>query len=292
MKRLLALILAAALCLTLTACGQGSGESESESTSSETSSESSLPEVERPVSANVENRSEDIKAAYEKNSDVVGWLYIPGLDQIDSPVVQDTEGYSYEKRDAQGNYDFVSYWVTGAYFAHMKNTFGDSTQLSRNTIIFGHSDLGITNKNKKEDDPEGPLFSQLYSFTDEEFAKKTPYIYFSTGDEDMVFEVFSVMYNDSGLWYIQPRPDTKDYGKFLETARDRSIYDYGVEVNTDDKIITLSTCTVKYGWNVRSDYRFVIMGKLIDSEDATKKEADFTVNPDPAEPKGAPYEVK
>jgi len=287
MKRLLALILAAAILLSLTACGGTETESESETSSS--SSSSSLPEVERPVSANVKDRSEDIAAAYAKNKDVVGWLYIPGLEEIDDPVVQDKEGYSYEKRDAEGNYDFISYWVTGAYFTHMKDVFGDRTQISRNTVIFGHSDLGLTNKNKKEDDPTGPRFSELYSFTEEDFAKKTPYIYFSTAEEDMVFEVFSVMYNDSGLWYIQPHPDTKDYGTFLKTARDRSLYDYDVEVTTSDKIITLSTCTVKYGWNERENYRFVVMGKLIENDDATKEEASFTLNPDPAEPDGAPY---
>lgn len=293
MKKILALTLALIMCLSLVACAPTKPE---EPTPPEPIDEpvtpgvDAPPAVERPEPVNMENRLADIEEAYSKNKDVVGWLYIPGLDEINSPVVQDTEGYSYEKRTATGDYcTSFDYWINGAYFTHKKNTFGDRTRLSRNTVIFGHSDLGVTRNNKKADDPTGPLFSQLYNFTDAEFAEKTPYIYFSTADEDMVFEIFSVMYNDSGAWYIQPRPDMRDYDTFLSTARDRSLYDYDVEVTTDDKVLTLSTCTVKFGWNDRDQYRFVIMAKLIEDEDATKEKAVFTVNPDPAEPNGAPY---
>lgn len=224
------------------------------------------------------NRTEELNAAHEINSDVVGWLYIPGLPDVDRGVCHDANSYSYGRRDITGKKlgglgSGEEYWVYGAYYAHMRNTFGDNADaMSTNTVIFGSSDNGITNKNYKDDDPEGPLFSQLFSFKDPDFAQKTPYIYFYTPKERLVYEIFAIFYNDAeidkgkNLWYIEPEPK-KDYQKLLDTVRERSLYNYDVEVSTDDKILTLSTNTVGWGLQKRGNYRFVIVAKLADKDE-------------------------
>ena len=73
----------------------------------------------------------------------------------------------------------------------------------------------------------------------------------------------------------------------LDTVKERSLYDYNVEVDSEDKILTLSTCTVAYGLNARSNYRFVIVAKLItDPEnDYVNKNASFVINADAPIPK-------
>ncbi len=248
------------------------------SSSSQTSSEGEKPAV------TLDSHGDEIKAAAEKNTDTVGWLTIPGLSEIDKPIVQSTESNLYYLyRDAGGNQLTnnltTGYHLLGAYYTHYRNTFGDREALSTNTVIFGHSDLGL-NKEYKDDDPDGTLFSQLYRFLDEDFAKKTPYIYFSTPEEDMAFEVFAVYYTSAGTDYIEPEPLPTAYQKLLDNARSRSQYDYAVEVGPGDKILTLSTCTIHFGMAVKSDYRFVVMAKLVDTNDATKKQADLAVNED------------
>ena len=50
----------------------------------------------------------------------------------------------------------------------------------------------------------------------------------------------------------------------ITEARDRSEYDYDVTVSGTDKILTLSTCSYKYGR--RKDVRFVVMAKLLEEE--------------------------
>ena len=64
----------------------------------------------------------------------------------------------------------------------------------------------------------------------------------------------------------------------VNTQRNHSEYDYDVEVNADDKIITLSTNTYKYGR--RDDLRFIIMAKLVTDDDPVVEKANITINTD------------
>ena len=242
------------------------------------------PEAEPIVIA---TRTDKVAAANANNGDVVGWLYVPGLSEVDAGVCfhKSTKWY-YNKRDINGK-STNKWWINGVYYTHYENTFGeDASAFSTNTVIFGHSDLGKENLDYADDDPNGPLFSQLFSFKDPSFAEKTPYIYFSTANKDYVFEVFSVFYNDAkidngkSLWYIKPEPGS-NYQNNLDIIRERSLYDYDVEVTTDDKILTLSTCTVGFGLPKRSNYRFVIVAKLVpEGEEPVLKNASFTINAD------------
>lgn len=242
------------------------------------------PEVDKELE--IKSALTGIADAYNVNNDVVGWLYIPGLPGVDSAVCQDTTSYSYNKRDVTGKYVKSTYWIDGAYYAHKRALFGDTvSEISKNTVIFGHSDLGTTNLDLKDDDPTGPLFSQLFNFKDPSFAEKTPYLFFSTASADYVWEVFAVFYNDKtvdgDLWYIEPSPSKAAYQTLIDTAQKRSLYNYDVDVTTSDHILTLSTCTVGYGYATRANYRFVIMAKLIeDSEGLLQKNASFVINSD------------
>ena len=250
----------------------------------------------------VPSRKEQFAEAFNINNDVVGWLYIPGLSDVDSGVCFSYDSsYPYDKRDVTGKRVPSSFWINGAYYTHYRGIFGNSaSELSANTVIFGHSDLGVTNLNYTNDDPTGPLFSQLFNFKDPSFAEKTPYIYLTLPGEDSVWEVFSVFYNDAkelnstfypyykkynnggDIWYIEPNPTEDEYQLMLDTIVDRSLYDYGIEVTTDDQILTLSTCTVGYGYAQKNNHRFVIVAKLV-ADPATEhmnKTASFTINED------------
>ena len=284
--------LVALILILATSCGSGNKTPviDSDNSSSKvqiSSAGDNTEEEEGPETLVVPSRLDKIADAFNINNDVVGWLYIPGMSDVDAGVCHDPKSYSYNKRDITVKKVNGTYWINGAYYTHLRNTFGEGVDgLSTNTVIFGHSDLGITNLAYTNDDPNGPLFSQLFKFKDPNFAEATPYIYFSTADHDYVWEVFAVFYNDSkidggkALWYIEPEPGTK-YQTLLDTVQERSLYDYDVEVTTDDKILTLSTCTVGFGLGNRERYRFVIVAKLVEDEEALiVKNASFTINAD------------
>ena len=256
------------------------------------------PEEEQKIE--VPSRKDQYVEAFNTNNDVVGWLYIPGLEDVDAGVCFSYDkSYPYNKRDITGKKIPNSYWIDGAYYTHFRNFFGNtSAELSTNTVIFGHSDLGKENLSYKNDDPNGPLFSQLFRFKDPNFAEQTPYIYLTLPEENTVWEVFAVFYNDAkslnkafapyynnsknagDLWYIEPAPKTDEYDLMLRTVQERSIYDYDVEVTTGDQILTLSTCTVAYGLQARDNYRFVIVAKLVTDveNEHVNRNANFVIN--------------
>lgn len=50
---------------------------------------------------------------------------------------------------------------------------------------------------------------------------------------------------------------------------ERSYWDYGIDVNPDDKILTLSTCSYDWGYdgNFNTYGKFVIMGRQLRAEE-------------------------
>lgn len=278
-KRLLALLLAMVMIVALTACKKDPepADSGSESQSSGLDMDNPLGEAVAPIK--MKNRTELIKEYAERNSDTIGWLEVPGT-HIDDVVVCNTDPNDnnnyYYRRDFDKNYSF-----NGIFYADFRSNFGGGTaaELPINTIIYGHT---------MKEDPEDVMFAPLLNFLDEEFARENPYILFSTAAEDMVFEVFAVSYATVELPYNRPDLAEKEHLEVMNEMIKRSNYTYEMDaITAEDKILTLSTCTYNVRGNPVSypnDYRYVVMARLIDKADATKKTAEFTLNPAPKEP--------
>ncbi|MEM1485306.1 class B sortase [Oscillospiraceae bacterium PP1C4] len=208
--------------------------------------------------------------SYERtqNPDTIGWLKIPNT-EINNTVLQSYNNVYYLRLSERKEQD-----VFGCYFADYTCSFGTREELSPNTIIYGHSDL--------KDNPDGRRFSQLLRFTQEEFAKNNPYIYFSTMQDQMVWQIFAVFYTDTDMNYIKSDLNEQELTGLVEEAKRKSIYHYDVPVDSKDKLLSLSTCTVKYG--DRKDQRFVVMAKLMPADYVQVDTASLTVNPNPEQP--------
>ena len=301
LKKLLCTMLACATILSLSACGKdkidsennnessvsSSNSSEDESSSenkkddkdkkddkesSEASSESSTTSVSKETKEKLDN-------AIKINSDVVAWLTIPNT-KIDNEVLQTTDNQFYERRDINKNYEWY-----GCYFADAESVIKDKASLSPNTVIYGHN---------MEDRPNGKKFAQLMNYLNEDFAKNNPYIYLETPTEKLTFQVFAVFYTDaiydSHYAFVNPEKDAKT-SKFnnmediVEDSKSRSQYIYDVDVNGDDKILTLSTCTYKYGGETNKEQRFVVQARLLRDGETEKSTVSIKKNPSPKEPK-------
>ena len=146
----------------------------------------------------------------KKNPDTVGWIKVDGT-KVNYPIVQaeDNDYYlshAFNKRSNAGGWVFADYRV-------------DFKDFGRNTIIYGHN---MNNKTMF-----GSIPNMLYSGYLNNSSNY--YIKISTPTSNTVWKVFSV-------YTIEP------YDKFLNTLKGRSVYDFGIDVTTDDKILTLSTC--------------------------------------------------
>lgn len=295
-KRILALLLAGMMLLGATACDSREKPVQETPVQEETNvpEEEEKPTEEKPAEEEepevvIDNPELGAKIAEikAKNSDVVGWLQVPDT-TINAAVVQTTNNNYYYRLNELKEYSFTGcYWVD--YECAMGAT---SADLMNNTIIYGHNiDYGVNQGTVEVDEKNGDRFSQLFHFADEEWAKEHPYIYFSTPEEDMIWEVFACAYTNTDFNYIEVLKDRKvssteqltgeQLMKIVEGGRDRSEYDYtDVEVNEEDKILTLSTCSYKYGMRRPHNVRFIVMAKLVTEGDKLVETANITPNTD------------
>ena len=226
---------------------------------------------------------ERIQKQKDENTDVVGWLTVPGTD-IDSVIVQDLAddiGF-YTTHDFAGNPS-----KDGTYCADSRCDFTMPTRegISQNIAIYGHN---------WDENPDGRLFAQLKRFKEPDFAETHPYIFFSTEAEDMVWEVFPVYDITVNQPYIIPDLPWASLSEVLDIVYDASIFDYGIRLTESDKILTLSTCSfevpgrVPLPLNKIPDYRFVVMARLVSPDDECKETASITVNSTPMPPDSMP----
>lgn len=226
-------------------------------------SDASLPDAQLNVPREVETQADVLDALdYEttQNQDTVAWLHIPGT-RVNNSVLQGHDNIAYlrtnERKEAS---------VYGCYFADAECNVGPRELLSHNTVVYGHSDL--------QDNPDGPRFSQLFKFTDPEFAKTTPVIEFSTLENFMDWQVFAVFYTDTGFDYIAAEPEG-GVDRLAAEAKQKSLYDYGVAVGPEDRILTLSTCSIRDGSD--GTHRLVVMAKLLPEDAPLPETANLTV---------------
>ncbi|MEG0899923.1 MAG: class B sortase [Oscillospiraceae bacterium] len=219
--------------------------------------------------------SNSIPAWKEINDDVIGWFKIPGTN-VNWPVVVGKDNLYYNNLGYLKNKD-----KNGVIWADSDTKFGTKKEISKNTVLYGHNWTNYTaNPNiTKEDDL---MFAQVAAFHHLDFAQKTPYLHYSTENENMTWKVFAAFYTEIGFNYNISDPDDKTFQAILDEARAKSRHDYDVNVNASDKIITLSTCTRTYG--SRNDQRFVVMARLM--RDGEKiEEVKITENKDFTPPK-------
>ena len=205
-----------------------------------------------------------------KNSDVVGWLRIPNTN-INYPVVVGPDNLYYSAKGYDKNYSYY-----GVIWADSDTKFGNRNQISQNTVLYGHNWTNYTATpfiTRASD----IMFGQLPSFHYLNFCKSTPYIHYSTESEEMTWKVFAVFYTEESFNYIVSDPGASGLQYIINEAKARSLHDFAVDVNSSDKILTLSTCTRAYGQT--NQQRFVVMARLMRPGE-TITEVNITPNTD------------
>lgn len=226
-------------------------------------SEAAIPDAQLNVPRAIETQADVLDALdYEttQNQDTVAWLKIPNT-RVNNSVLQGHDNIAYlrtnERREPS---------IYGCFFADAECNVSSRELLSHNTVVYGHSDL--------QDNPDGPRFSQLFKFTDPEFAKTTPVIEFSTIEDFMDWQVFAVFYTTTDFDYISAEPEGGVNALAAEAGK-KSLYNYGVTVGPEDHILTLSTCSVRDGND--GTHRLVVMAKLLPEGAVPPESANITV---------------
>lgn len=233
-----------------------------------------------------------IRQYTETNSDVKGWLKIPGTN-IDTPVVQASRQQGnnyYNERDWKGTqhtgYVYPDYAITSTYM-DVRTTFGKTWRsTSRNIVIYGHN---WTNLRMPYDVGaefiQHDMFAQLPSYADVNFATKNPYIYFSTENYEGIWKVFAVATCEvtPDFQYNNPGMTESELKNIIAEWKDRSYYDFSTEVDEKDRIITLSTCTREIA-GVGAKQRFVVVARLLRENETDEDPVVVTLNSDRKKP--------
>lgn len=181
----------------------------------------------------------DFDSLLNRNSDTVAWLKVYGTN-INYPVVQSDDNEYYLNHDIN-KYTTNVGWIFGDYRSNFDT-------LEKNTIIYGHNLINKT------------MFGSLPKILNSSWYKNknNHYIKMNTVNNKMVFKVFSVYKIDPVVDYLRTSFSSDDeYENWLNTLKNRSIYNFNESVSSEDKILTLSTC------DDSGNKRVVLHAKLI-----------------------------
>ena len=160
------------------------------------------------------------------NPQSVGWLKVNNTN-IDYPVVQAKDNKYYLEHNFSFEDDHNG-WVFMDYR-------DDSVDLSKNTIIYAHNRYY-----------SGVMFGTLYKVAYESWYKdkSNQIIQFDTLYGEHKWKIFSIYKIPKTSDYLQVNfKDDAEWKDFINLVKGRSVYDFGVNVGENDKILTLSTCS-------------------------------------------------
>jgi sortase B len=185
------------------------------------------------------NTDIDFDALQAVNSEVIGWIIVPNT-PITYPVLRGTDNQKYLTHAYDGSYNSL-----GSIFMDYRSSadFSDS-----HTIIYGHN-----TRNKS-------MFGSLNDFVNQDYFENATYIYVFTPEEAIIYEVFSAYITDAYSDSYQLKFEEEgSYFDFIKKIEAQSLFETTVELENEDQIITLSTCTSS---NDKRE-RIVLHGKRI-----------------------------
>lgn len=165
----------------------------------------------------------DLQMLRQENEDVVGWILIPDT-KISYPLLQWTDNDFYLKHTWKQTPN-----ANGSIFIEHQNNpdFSDF-----NTIIYGHNMQS------------GAMFGGLRKYNSAKYWQDHPAFYIACDQGVLRYDIFAVHKAgvDTIIYGLELETEQKK-NEFIRFATDYSMYDTGLQPTTDDRIVTLSTCT-------------------------------------------------
>lgn len=164
------------------------------------------------------------------------------------PVAQTYDNDFYLNHNYYGNYD-----VVGSIFLDYRADLEKSNKL----LIYGHSSTTV--------DVD---FNILENYYDKSYYENNKYITLETLNNIYTYEIFSVYVETNDFTYMNMNFDTKeDYFMHIQKLKAKSFYPTNVNLNGDDKILILQTCSNhKIFQKYSKKYLLVIARRVLNEE--------------------------
>lgn len=165
----------------------------------------------------------DFTNLLKKNPDTVGWIKINNTN-VNYPVVQSTNN-SYYLNHSFNNSKNSSGWIYADYRVNF-------TTFDKNNIIYAHNLYNRT------------MFGSLVNTLKPSWYnnENNRIIKISTPTSNTIWSIFSIYTIQPTIDYLKTNFEDTNYLEWLNTMKSRSIANFNVELNENDKVLTLSTC--------------------------------------------------
>ena len=207
--------------------------------------------TEKVIFESVSHDSEISKMEKKYNNsdyDVIGWIDVAGTN-LNMPILR-------------AIHESGDYPVTMEKYAW---SLSDKKKYYNFMAIFGHNlmNLGVP----KKSDSSFKRFEELMSFIYEDFAKEHKYFQYTINGKTYVYKIFSVDIDYASTIYEFPKhgASKNEMKSLIKEFKDNSIYKYNVDVNEDDDILVLTTCTRLFA--EEGYYDMLVAGKRIESNE-------------------------
>lgn len=196
----------------------------------------------------------DMKALYELNNDIVGWLSIPNL-RVQYPVMQTPANPNYY---LYRDFDGADSSAGSLYIRESCDVFAPSD----NIVIYGHAMK------------TGDMFGRLSWYKNKSYYEKYPTFSFDTLYERHTYQIFAV-FKTSGTYGVgypyhmfNDAQSEEEFDQFIADVRGAAFngsyvgytfYTTDIIPQYGDKLLCLSTCEYTY-----TNGRFVVMAVQID----------------------------
>ena len=211
--------------------------------------------------------------AWNRNNDVVGWIFFPGDPRLSYPVLQGEDNDYYMDHDIDGNVCLSEGCITADY----KLTF-DGFNTSDNILLYGHNSVKNT------------FFAPLSNFHTRtlDYYQKNPIVEFDTMYEEGTWKIFATaLFNTQEefgevfeYWEVTDFETADDFHHYVLNVMDRSALFTDVDLEYGDKLLTMHTCLYPLGRNV--DSRVVVFARKVrDGESIEVDTSKAKLNPAP-----------
>lgn len=178
------------------------------------------------------------------NEDICAWVYLPDT-KIDYPILQhpsEDDYYLYNGIDGEKN-------LLGCVFT--EETYNNTDFSDYHTVLYGHN---LRN---------GIMFGSLKEFKDKSYFEENRYFYIYTPQGNYQYEIFAAYVNSEehllNKYYLEKDEDVQAYIEHVkEVASDTGYIKENMTVDTNTRIVTLSTC-------IGDDFsdRYLVQGILV-----------------------------
>ena len=201
---------------------------------------------------------------YNRNDEVRGWIEYQASGKedflgIQYPIVYSGDNEKYLDKDFDGKTNKY-----GTLFFDKENRVDHYTDTNRALIVYGHDMAG------------GQMFGGLHKLMGNvQNARAAATLTLSTLFEVSEYQVFAVILTDEddtkiGHYFNTRRTsfeDDDDFLNYIAELEKRSMFDYPVEVDADDQILVLSTCTRKSTAKIKNGRLVVVARRVQEGDD-------------------------